>query len=606
MELSRSVVITFLRLHRVETARSQRPIHAARYDRAHPHNLRAANSLSKPLRSNAGHKIVRGRKSMSLRSFAVLLVSFFLCIATLSAQTVTGSITGVVEDPHGAIMPGVDVKLVSDSTGAIRQQTSGQGGEFTFNALPPDAYTLKVEHSGFKKYEKKNIALNPNDHLSAGPIQLQIGEASESVEVTSEGAAVQTASTERSGVITSEQVQDLTVINRDFTVLASLQPGVVYTPGAEAQSFSGSSQFNVNGGRAGQNNITIDGIPIENSNGTSINTFISMDAISQVKVQSSNFQAEFGRKAGAAVQAVTKSGGSQYHGEVYWYQRNNAFNALPAFVKTNGIHDPPYRFITAGVNVGGPVYIPKILPRDQKKLFFFVSEEQQREARPQTLQQVTVPTQAERNGDFSQSATKPVNPATGLPFANNQIPAGSIDPRTQAYLNLFPLPNAAGTATKSFNYQIQESLQIPKHTETLRLDLNATDKTSFYTVLNRWWDDEKGFAVPAGNAAFGWLPSEYNPIARTITISGTHIFNPTFIFEGTVLGSRWTEGNHPTASVVATRSRPGTGINLPQLFAFNNPLQILPAATFKGIQNPANPTINSRYPITGTEDVFSF
>ena len=109
------------------------------------------------------------------------------------------------------------------------------------------------------------------------------------------------ASSERSGVVTSEQVQDLTIVSRDFSVLASLQPGVVYNGAAETQSFSQSARYNVNGGRTTQNNITVDGIPIENSNVGSTNTFVSLDAISEVKVLTSNFQAEFGRKPAGAI-----------------------------------------------------------------------------------------------------------------------------------------------------------------------------------------------------------------------------------------------------------------------------------------------------------------
>src|SRR5215471_10199409 len=360
---------------------------------------------------------------MHINKFVAALSCLFLCLATLSAQNLTGSITGIVTDQHGSVVPAADLKLISESTGTLRSETTDQRGEFTFNGVPPDTYTLTVEHSGFKKYEKKNIVLNPNDHLSMGEIKLPIGQVNESVEVVAEGAAVQTASSERSGVITSQQVQDLTVINRDFTVLASLQPGVVYNPGAEAQSFSGGSTFNVNGARVGQNNITIDGVPTENTNGTSPNTFISMDAVSQVKVQTHGYQAEFGRNAGGAIQAVTKAGGLDYHGALYWYQRNNIFDGLQSFSKTNAqqshllnptqafmIPDARYRFITAGVNLGGPVYIPKLVPRGQKKLFFFVSEEQQREDRPQDVRQVTVPTLLERQGDFSLSN---FNKATG-------------------------------------------------------------------------------------------------------------------------------------------------------------------------------------------------
>lgn len=563
---------------------------------------------------------MRARVGWNMTKSLLICAVVCLCASALVAQMTTGSITGTVTDPQGAVVPGANVRVVSQSTGIARQQVTDQTGHFTLSGLPPDTYTLSAEHAGFKRYERRDVVLEPNDRLSAGELQLAVGEASESVEVRAEGASVQVASSERSGIITSQQVENLTVINRDFSVLASLQPGVVYTPGAEAQSFSGNSQFNVNGSRVGQNNITIDGMPIENSNGTNFNTFISMDAISQVKVQSSLYAAEFGRKSGAAVQAVTKSGTAQYHGSLYWYQRNNAFNASQSFAKTNHLADPAYRFITGGGNVGGPVYIPKLLSHEQRKLFFFASEEQQREVRPQDLQKVTVPTLLERAGDFTHSGpggtalaiTDPQLAAKGLTckkvgdpgcFPGSLVPAGRLDARMQKYLNLFPLPNVAGS---NYNYQVQESLQIPKHTETLRMDYYATPNTTFYGVLNRWWDDEQGFAVPAANAKWGWLPSEYNPIARTITLAGTHMFNPTMIFEGTLLGSRWTEGNHPKQQYLDARNRGLTGVTLPQLDPQNNPLNLVPQTTYGGITNAANPTYEARFPISGTEDIFSF
>src|SRR5262249_45100254 len=116
----------------------------------------------------------------------------------------------------------------------------------------------------------------------------------------------------------------------------------------------------------------------------------------------------------------------------------------------------------------------------------------------------------------------------------------------------------------------------------------------------------KGFAVPAGNANWGWLPSEYNPIARTVNLSVTHVFSPTLVFQSSVLGSRWTEGNHPSQSVLDTRNRITTGATLPQLHPENNPLNLVPQATFGGISMSANPTIENRYPITGTETVFTW
>jgi hypothetical protein len=551
-------------------------------------------------------------------------------VPALAAQTVTGSIAGTVVDAQGGVIPGASLTLVSESTGAVRASTSNDRGDFIFDSLIPDSYTLSVELSGFKKYEQKNVHLQPSDRLSVGRLRMELGTTSELVTVVAEGARVQTISSERSGVITSEQIEHLTVVSRDFSVLASLQPGVVYNPGAEAQSFSSSPQFNVNGGRAGQNNITIDGIPTDNSNGTGVNTFQSWDSISEVKVFTSSFQAEFGRKPGAAIQAVTKSGTLTYHGAGYWYQRNEALNALGAFNKAPGAPNPPYRFTTAGGNVGGPVYIPGLASRGQGKLFFFFSEEQQRELRPQDQRLVTVPTLLERNGDFSQSdnpythdparASLPcsaptptraaqtdgcfqaVDPKTGQPKLG-LIPQSLIDPRMRAYLNLLPAPNHTGGG---YNYQFQESLQIPKHTETARIDFVISPKTTVYSVLNHWWDDEQGFAVPAGNANWGWLTSEYNPIARTINVSATHIAGPTLLFESSFSGSRWTEGNQPQQKNLDTRNRMLTGVTLPQFRPANNPLNLVPQATFTGVNVPANPSIENRFPITGTETVLTW
>ncbi len=476
------------------------------------------------------------------KSLSVLFMSAFLVTGSVVAQTVTGSIVGAVADANGATVAGASVTLTSETTKASREVKSDRDGNFIFTALLPGTYTVTVEQAGFKKFVKTSISLLPNDHLPLGRITLVLGTMTETLEVRAQGAMVQTASSERSGIVTSEQVRNLTIVSRDFSVLASLQPGVVYNGAAETQSFSQSARYNVNGGRTTQNSITVDGIPIENSNVGSTNTFVSLDAIAEVKVQTSNFQAEFGRKPAGAIQAVTKSGGDSYHGDVYWDQRNEALNAKPynnAIIKTQ---PTPYRFITAGAYLGGPVYIPGLIKRDQKKLFFFFLYEQQREDRPQDPRYVTVPKDLERMGDFSQSrsATSPlltiIDPATGLPFAGNQIPANRINPLGQAFLNQFPHPNAVADPSrlfngKTYNYFIQESLQVPKNAQTLRVDYNITPKTSIYGVFNRWYDDEKGFAVPAGNANWGWLPSEYNPIARTINLSATHIFSPTILNE---------------------------------------------------------------------------
>ena len=253
----------------------------------------------------------------------------FLCLVPIAAlaQDVTGSITGSVTDPAGAAIVGANVKLVSESTNAAENATTNGEGNFVFNAVKPGFYSATIEHPGFKKFDKAHIELTPGDKLSVGTLPLTVGSVNETIEVTAEGAAVQTATSERSGVITSNEMENLTVINRDFTTFAELQPGVVITSTVQVQTFSGGNSFNVNGGRATANNITVDGLPTNNTNQGNANFTNSLDGTQTVEVKLSNWVAEYGRNNGATIMAVSKSGTDLYHGALYYYDRNEAFNA---------------------------------------------------------------------------------------------------------------------------------------------------------------------------------------------------------------------------------------------------------------------------------------
>lgn len=570
---------------------------------------------------------------MFIKYASALMLLLASIVGTLSAQTETGSLTGVVTDQQGAAIAGTRVKLTSTATAAAHEVNTDEHGNFSFNAILPGNYNLVIEQSGFKRYEKTNVNLQPNDHLAIGRIQLDVGAVSDVVTVTAEGALVQTASSERSGIITDEQVKHLTVINRDFTFLASLQPGILANTTADSQGFRGGITFNANGGRTGQNNITVDGVPLENSNTNNMNTFISMDAIATVKIESSGYQAEFGRKPGAAIQAVTKSGTLDYHGSAYWYQRNETFNARGFFNKAHNLPDPPYRYISAGASFGGPIYIPKLVRRGQNKLFFFFNEEQQRELRPQDAVLLNVPTgpslttgRGERNGDFSKSAnpyiqdpskaSKPCSPAKTNPptppqtlgcFADGGvlgvIPESAINAQMRKYLSLLPTQN---TSQPGGNFQFQESNRIPKHNEVARVDYVATPNTSLYGVFNYWSEEEVGNNVPAGSTKWGWLPATYAPKSGTLNIAGTHSFSPTLFLEVSVAGSRWKETAHPQKQFLDDRSRSVTGINLPRFHPEINPLNLLPRTSFAGITNPPDVTYDGRFPIRGAENIFTW
>ena len=252
--------------------------------------------------------------------------------------------------------------------------------------------------------------------------------------MTAEGATVQTASGERSGVVTADQVDKLTVINRDFAGLVQLLPGVVYEPGTEVQGFGGTGTLYVQGGRGNGNNITVDGQPAENANAYDRNVFISMDSITAVKIVVSTFQAEFGRKPGASVQAITKSGTRDFHGATFLYKRHEMFNSTNFFNNRQSVTRPVERYMNGGFSIGGPLYIPGVFNKNKNKLFFFAALELFRERRPQAIRQLTMPTAQERQGNFSDSrdvnnaviaVRDPLNAAQ--PFPNNTVPANRIN-----------------------------------------------------------------------------------------------------------------------------------------------------------------------------------
>ena len=528
------------------------------------------------------------------------------------AQEVTGSITGAVADPTGSVIAKATVRLVSEGTGAIRILSTDGGGNFVFTAVTPGFYTVQAECPGFKTYQRQGLELTPGATLGVGRLSLAVGEAHESVTVKAEGSLVQLGTGERSGMITSQEITELTMINRDFTQFAELQPGVVANPGADVQTFSAGTTLNVMGGRTTSNNVTIDGVPALNSNAQNVNSAISLDAVQTVEVKLANFQAEYGRNSGATIIAVGKSGTQSFHGGGYYYFRNEDLNANNFFNNRSGVPIQKYRVSTAGGNIGGPLRLPRV--NTKGKLFFFVSSEEIRELRPQPLVTVTVPTLLERQGNFSQSLVSgrmPVvkDPTTQLAIPGNIVPPSEINKSTQNYLNLLPLPNFFNPAisNNNYNYIFQESLNVPKRIENLRLDYNISEKTMLYGRFNYWWEDQQGANVTVGNGAWGWLPDHYTPTTPSYVLNLTHIINPTTVVEANMGFQRFTEDGSPVNKADLTRlNRTMAGVNIPQFNPSINPYDLVPTATFGGVPNAANPSYQARFPLKGAENTFTW
>ena len=546
-----------------------------------------------------------------------LLVVVMLVCAPAAAQQITGSIAGTVTDISGSPISGAAVKIVSVSTSATRDSATDENGNFLFNGILAGNYNLIISNAGFKKHQTSKIALNPNERLTVPAVKLDVGDVTESITVAAEGATVQVASGERSGVITAEEIENLTVMNRDFAALVALLPGVVDNPGAaEVQGFSNGSSYNIAGNRSNGNSITIDGGSTENTNGGGGNNFVSMDAVQAVRIVTSVYQAEFGRKPGASIMAVTKSGSQKYHGAAYWYYRHEWMNANDFFNNRSGVAATPRRVQTPGFNIGGPLYIPGKFNRGKNKLFFFTSQEWIQEKRPQAIRNLTVPTELERAGNFSATvgsngtSTRVNDPLNNkLQFPGNIIPANRIDSNGQNYLKLLPLPNDvnAAIARNQYNYQVQESLIIPKWTNTSRVDWVMDDKTTIWIKYNYWREDQQGWAVSAGNANWGWMPAHYLSQTHAPVLALTRILTPSTILELSARLTRWTEDGAPlNNSDVQRLNRKNAGVDIPQLYPAGNPLGLVPNATFGGVTNAPNTSFNARFPLRGAESpIFS-
>ena len=372
------------------------------------------------------------------------------------AQSITGSLNGRVVDQQGSAVPDAKVTAIEATKKTNVFSNTTAVGDFSIAGLLPGTYTLTVEAKGFKKLTRMDIPLNASDKIALGELTLTIGALTETVEVSATAMTLQTQSSERGSAVTGTQIENINVDGRSPLDLAKLVPGVQFTTGASyavGNAANGANNFTANGTRPSQNQVSINGIgDVDTGNNGGMNASVSNDSIAEFKVLTGAYQAEYGRSAGAQIQLVTKSGTTQFHGSGYLYHRNESLNAntylnniRPQFGLT-ATPKPLFRYNDPGYTIGGPIPIRKNNIRN--KVFFFWSQEWQLQLVPNTARNVTVPTDLERKGDFSQSVSsanhqlvKIYDPTTGQPFPGNVIPANRIWAPGQALLNLYPLPN---------------------------------------------------------------------------------------------------------------------------------------------------------------------
>ncbi len=536
---------------------------------------------------------------MTLRRLAAcgLFVLF-----SLPAQTITGSITGTVSDQSSLPVQGATVTLTNQATGAQREAQTDARADFLFSGLPPGQYSLSIRASGFKTVERPGVVLSASERLAIGEIVLAVGEVTEKVTVSEQLAAVQTASAERSGVITAAQVDSIPIKGRNISSLVQLLPGVVLL--SDSDSLSRTFSFSVQGNNTQFNQISLDGVPISQQD---VQTpTVSQDAIAEVKVLLTNYQAEYGRLSGANVQLVSKSGSREFHGSGAYYKRHEQWNANNFFNNRLGRPNPVYRFNTWNYTVGGPVFIPGKFNRNRDKLFFFWSQEGWPLKTSDPIAQRTVPTELERQGDFSRSfdvngaLIVVTDPTTRAPFPGNRVPANRLDSNGVALLKAFPAPNFTDLSISrgNYNYLFPATRDNPLTTQTLKLDYNISSKQLLYGTYT-WSKEERTGSIGMG----GFNNSNWPQMSRTtkrngkaLTLRHQSIFTPQLINEATFGFTMFPERDEIPDSELARNQGEPLGYTLGQFVPSANPLNLIPAATFGGVPNAANLAVERRLP----------
>ncbi|MGH9448975.1 MAG: carboxypeptidase regulatory-like domain-containing protein [Terriglobia bacterium] len=431
---------------------------------------------------------------MALPPLAFAAAMFALAPVAVHAQTaVLSTISGIVTDPSGAVVPGVQITITNVGTKAASSSTTNASGFFTVPNLPSANYTVEASKTGFKKYAQEDLHLDPASSVSLR-IALQVGAITQAVTVRAAIVHVQTSTAQVSRVISSTYMSQLPTNGRNFESLLALQPGVA--TGFTFNSFEGTSTFAsqctmVNGLSGESNNLLIDGAPSTRTraNGASV-AQPSLNAVQEVNIVTNSYMPEYGRAAGGQIVVQMKSGTNHYHGDAFEYLRNDAFNARSFFSTTV----PKLTYNDFGFDFGGQV-IPK-----HQKLYFFWTEEWIRQTTGNAGLN-TVPSMADRNGDFTNScavkeSTCPVVPTylngvdglvAGQPFPGDTVPQVLWSPNGAAMAHLFIEPNTPGTNLGEANNQFYDyNSHLTQRVDDIKGDYNVTPRNHLSVTLRHF------------------------------------------------------------------------------------------------------------------------
>jgi hypothetical protein len=417
-----------------------------------------------------------------------------MCATPLSGQTL-GEITGRVADPSGAAVPGAVITLTSVSTNGVRSTISTSSGDYAFPATAPGFYNLKTEHPGFKAATSNNIEVQVQQTVRLD-IGLQVGQVTESVEVSGRADLLQSENASVGTVIENKDVTELPLNGRSYLNLVALASNVDTLSPASGQAGSrqGGDRANQSISAAGQrimfDYFTLDGVNNTDPNFLSYVVLPSIDAIQEFKVQTGVYPAEFGHEA-TQINVLTKSGGNSYHGALFDFVRNDKFDAVPYSFSTSHPAKSPFKWNDYGFVIDGPVRIPKLF-NGRNRLFFMANDEWKTQ-RADSQAVYTVPTAAMFSGDLSGLGTIIYDPNSGAggaaktPFAGNIIPANRIDPISQKFLKYYNSSNLPGLQR---NYTQFNASPNNRDGFTLRMDFVESSKSQ-WTGRYSWGDENQ-------------------------------------------------------------------------------------------------------------------
>lgn len=497
-----------------------------------------------------------------MKKLALLIVLLGLGIAPLFSQYTTASLGGTVVDPSGAAVPGAKVTVLNQDTGLTKTAVSGSGGAFLFPVLPIGNYTLTVEKTGFTTYVQKGITLGVNQ-AATQTVKLNVGQVSQAITVSANAAMVTTRTATLSQLVDQRRIVDLPLNGRQPQALLFLSPGAVNETGkyclvnCQGGVYPGEQDANVSGGGNRQVTYQMDGGDYNDSYLNTNLPFPNPDAIQEFSVQYNNPSAQYGM-GDAVVNIVTKSGTNQIHGDAFEFVRNGALNARNFFAPTQDT----LKRNQYGGTIGGPIV------KDQ--LFFFGTYQGTPIRQAATGNIGFVPTAAERSGDFSAISTKLVNPATGAPFPNNQIPTSMFSPPSTYLLQHIPQSNGPnGQLTYTGPSLVQNDNQW-------MTKINWTHAKNMLTGSYFWTRFNEPPDTAIGNANLLAVDGGGNRVLiQTLSLNDTYSFSPSLLFNTWFGWNQQTGGSlsgapfgFPAAGIsIAAPTPPELSLSIPGFFS---------------------------------------